>query len=141
MALFSFLTGKKTAEGQPRRDWPWKLEVDGQTTDSFSWDDVERGLRGLTSCQDSFLILEQVDRKDPMSYWFIQSAIAQAGDHAGQYIVGIGYSKKKGAALLERYCDNLEQVIPQIKAAYQGKELELSRFEDHSSWLPVNQKE
>lgn len=139
MSLLSKLLGRKDEEA-PRAGWPWTLNVGGRETREFAWDDVLRGLRGLVPDQGSYLILEQRDPRDPKEYWYLQSALALQGEHAGQYIVGCGYSRQTGAALLEQYYTGLDGVIPLFEAAYHGKALDLSRFEDHSSWLPVNQK-
>lgn len=139
MSLFSKLLGRKDApEGTVHADWPWTLNVGGQSA-PMSWEELSRALDALDTGQDSFVILEQRDPKAPDHYWYIQSAIATAGDHAGQYIVGVGYSRQKGAALLERYEDAPEQVVPFFRAALNGAAPDFAQFEDHSSWLPVNQ--
>lgn len=139
MSLVSKLLGRPP-EYCPRAGWPWTLTVGGRPTGQFTWEDVRRALEGLVPEQGSFVILEQKDPRDPEGYWYLQSALALQGEHAGQYIVGCGYSKKKGAALLEQYYTGLEEITPLFQDAYNGKAIDLSRFEDHSSWLPINQK-
>lgn len=123
---------------QTKADWPWTLTLNGRLTANPDWADVVHGLDTLTQGQDSFLILEQKCPEQPGQYWFLQSARALAGPHAGSYVVGCGYSASKGPVLLEQYYDTVKEVVPLFAAAYQGKPLDLSGFEDHSDFLPAN---
>lgn len=123
---------------QPHADWPWCLTINGTVAAKFDWADIVHALDGLTQDQDSFVILEQKSPAAPGQYWFLQSAVALAGLHAGRYIVGCGYSAPEGAVLLERYYDTPKSVIPLFAVALQGKALDLSGFEDQSDLLPVN---
>lgn len=116
------------AARQPRGDWPWKLTVNGRPTAQFDWVDIVHGLDAL----------EQKDPPAPKQYWFLQSARALAGPHAGKYIAGCGYSGPEGPVLLEQYYDTVKDVTPLFAAAYQGQPLDLSGFEDHSGMLPAN---
>ena len=100
MGLFSSLFPKERALGaQPHRDWRWSLSVNGMPSAEFDWTDIARALDGLGPHEDSFVILEQ---KQGADYWFIQSAVALAGPHAGEYIVGVGWNDAKGKHLVER---------------------------------------
>lgn len=137
MALF-FRKKKQSAFRQARRDWPWTLTQNGMPSSHPDWIDVVHGLESLTPDPDSFLILAQKDPEHPGQYWFLQSALATAGPHRDAYIVGCGYSTPKGPVLLEQYYDTVEEVLPLFAAAYRGKPLDLSRFEDHSDFLPAN---
>lgn len=132
---------KKTNPGQPRQDWPWALTVGPaapQTT--LNWGDIQNALEGLIPDGDSFVILEQKDPKNPKQYWYIQSAIALAGPHQGEYIVGYGWSKEKGAELWERTVPSGAEVLPYFKSAWSCEPVDLTCFEDQSDMLPVNSK-
>ena len=121
--------------GTAQAGWPWTLTVDGAPVGGFTWADVRRELGNLIPDQDSFLILERKNPADQKQYWYIQSAIATAGEHARAFVVGIGYSTPEGPALFERYEDTFQAVIPWFEAAWQERPLDLSQFEDHSAWL------
>jgi glyoxylase-like metal-dependent hydrolase (beta-lactamase superfamily II) len=123
---------------QPHPDWPWTLEIacKGKTA-NFDWDDIRWELNCLEPDNDSFLILEQTQGKD---YWFIQSAIALAGPHAGQYVVGCGWSDPDGPAMVETYV-GLEEAIRYFQAVIERKPLDFSGFEDLSFELPENQNQ
>lgn len=129
---------KKCFARQPHGDWPWKLTVNGRPAARFDWADIVHGLDALEQDQDSFLILEQSDPAGSGQYWFLQSARALAGPHAGKYIAGCGYSGPGGPVLLEQYYDTVKDVMPLFAAVHQGKPLDLSGFEDHSGMLPAN---
>lgn len=131
---------QKPAARQPSTGWPWTLTVNGRCTAQFDWADIVHGLDALEQDQDSFLILEQKDPSAPKQYWFLQSAQALAGPHAGAYIVGCGYSAPGGPALLEQYYGTVKEVVPLFAAAYQGQPLDLSGFADQSDLLPANAK-
>lgn len=125
---------------QPRRDWPWTLEVGEKgKTGRFDWTDIERELDRLhinDGSGDSFLILEQKSGGD---YWYIQSAVALKGPHAGQYIVGCGWSDSDSPALVEWYGD-YEGAVALFRAVWEGRDLDFSGFEDLSYELPANQR-
>nr|WP_326184823.1 hypothetical protein [uncultured Oscillibacter sp.] len=138
MALFSRKKKQQPPVPQPRKDWLWTLTLNGRPTAQFDWADIVHGLDALDQDQDSFLILEQKDPSAPKRYWFLQSARALAGPHAGKYIVGCGCSTSQGPRLLEQYYDTSRDIIPLFAAAYRGEPLDLSGFEDHSDFLPAN---
>lgn len=138
MALLSRKEKQQPQIPQPRKDWPWTLTLNGRSSARFDWADIVHGLDALERDQDSFLILEQKDPSAPGQYWFLQSARALAGPHAGKYIVGCGCSAPKGPMLLEQYCGTSRDVIPLFAAAYRDGVLDLSGFEDHSGLLPAN---
>ena len=136
MGFFDFLKKKDPPKTDINMDWPWTLTVGPRPPVSDpSWADIQRALEGLVPDGDSFVILERKDPSDPGRYWFLQSAIALAGPHIGQYIVGCGYSLGEGRALLERYTSLLDQVIPDFDLAYRRQDIDLSGFEDHSDML------
>lgn len=135
LSLFSKFFQKGGSGSAGEAGWPWKLTVDGRPSAGFAWADICRELGNLVPEQDSFLILEKTSPADPKQYWYIQSAIATAGENAGRFIVGVGYPTPDGPALFERYEDTFQAVIPWFEAAYQGAPLDLSQFEDHSAWL------
>ena len=61
-----FFGKRKTAPGQPGRDWPWTLNVSGTLRPDFdTWEMVVSQLRELNpEDPDSFLILEQKDPRN-----------------------------------------------------------------------------
>lgn len=137
-----FFFGKKKPDpGQPRQDWPWALTVGpGQPRTMLSWGDIQKALEGLIPDGDSFVILEQKDPRDPKKYWYIQSAIATAGPHRGEYTVGYGWVGEKRAEMWERMVPSAAEVFPYFKKAWNCEPTDLTGFEDHSDWLPVNNK-
>ena len=123
---------------QPRKDWPWVLTLGAYPgpRSNPSWPDIENGLRALTEDPDSFLILEQRNPADQNRYWFIQSAVASQGPHAGEYSLEVGYRDADGRGrLLDRTFPQLEQLLPYYGRAFRGKPLELTGFEDWSDMV------
>lgn len=137
-----FFFGKKqTASSRPRPNWPWALTIGPSLPRTMlSLGDIQRALEALIPDGDSFVILEQKDPKNPKNYWFIQSAIALEGPNKGEYIVGYGWSKEKGAELWERTVPGLAEVLPYFERAWKGEPTDLTGFEDQSDMLPVNNK-
>lgn len=132
MGFFSGLFQREASLGaQPHGDWPWVLTAGGVSTANASWEDVARALDGLGPHDDSFVILEQ---KQGKSYWFIQSAIALVGPHAGEYVVGVGWNDGRGKHYIER-CGGAGRAVDMFRAAWQGKRLDFSGFEDQSDML------
>lgn len=135
MGLFTKFFPEKPAMGaQPRGGWPWTLTVNGLTTSGVTWEGVAKALDGLGPHEDSFVILEQRKGED---YWFIQSAVALAGPHTGEYVVGVGWNDAGGRHLVER-CGGAGHAVDMFRAAWQGKSLDFSGFEDQSDLLPQN---
>lgn len=135
MGLFSSLFPKERSLGaQPHSDWSWSLSVNGIPAANFDWADIARALDSLGPPEDSFVILEQKQGKD---YWFIQSAVALAGPRAGEYVVGVGWNDAKGKHLVER-CGGAGRAVDMFRAAWQGKPLDFTGFEDQSDLLPGN---
>ena len=127
---------KKSDPSQPRRDWPWSLNLGGMPSMQLSWDILESELRKLNlEDPDSFLILEQKDPGDPENYWFIQSAINRAGPHPGWYTVEIGWGSRQGKALKDLDVRTVEEVIPYFRTAYDRRPVDRSGFEDMSDML------
>lgn len=125
-----FFKKKKGADPtQPHSDWPWTLSEGGIVTRDFTWKNIEYDLAQLYPDNDSFLILEQKDPADGKKYWYIQSAIALAGPNQGKYIVGCGWAGEAGPVLMERCCEELDEVIAAFETAFQGKPLDLSGYE------------
>ena len=121
MGMFSNFFQKECSLGaQPHSGWSWSLSVNGVLTAHFDWEDVARALDGLGPHDDSFVILEQRKGKD---YWFIQSAVALTGPHTGEYVVGVG-------------CGGAGRAVDMFRAAWQGKPLDFTGFEDQSDQLP-----
>jgi len=134
MGLFSKLFGGQPSLGvQPHKDWPWtSLSVNGTTLISdISWEAIDRALDGLGPHQGSFVILEQKRGDD---YWFIQSAVALLGPHAGEYIVGVGWNDSQRGYLVERY-GGAEMAVELFRTVWEGKRLDFSDFEDQSDML------
>ncbi len=133
MGLFSKLFGGRPSLGvQPHPDWPWTtLSVNGASSPDISWEAIDRALDSLGPHDDSFVILEQ---KRGESYWFIQSAVALAGPHIGEYIVGVGWSDAKGKHLIER-CGGAEMAVELFRTVWEGRPLDFSGFEDRSDML------
>lgn len=117
---------------QPHSGWRWSLSVNGIPSSSFEWEDIARALDGLGPHEDSFVILEQRQGKD---YWFIQSAVALAGPQAGEYAVGVGWNDRRGKHYIER-CGGAGRAVDMFRAAWQGKPLDFTGFEDQSDQLP-----
>lgn len=134
MGLF-FHREKARSGTHPYSDWPWTLTVDGIPRTDFTWADIRREVGNLNLAQDSFLILEKKNPADPKQYWYIQSAVNRAGEQFGQFTVGVGYAAPQGPALFERCERTAEDVLPWFEAAFQGRPVDLSRFEDRSDWL------
>lgn len=130
--FFNFFEEKTALDAQPRQGWPWTLTVNGLSTDSVTWEAVARALDGLGPHEDSFVILEQRKGTD---YWFIQSAVALSGPHTGEYVVGVGWNDAGGRHLVER-CGGAGRAVDMFRAAWQGKRLDFSGFEDQSDTLP-----
>lgn len=136
-----FFGKKKSGPSHPHPDWPWALTVGPSAPrTSLSWPDIQRALEELIPDTDSFVILEQKDPGDPKKYWYIQSAIATAGPDRGKYTVGCGWLGEKRAELWERMVPSVSEVLPYFQTAWQCRPTDLSGFEDHSDWLPVNNK-
>ena len=132
---------KKTDPGQPRPDWPWALTVGpAAPKTTLNWADIRSALEGLIPDTDSFVILEQKDPKDPKKYWYIQSAIATAGPDRGKYTVGYGWMGGKRAEMWERMVPSAAEALPYFEAAWKDGTAGLAGFEDHSGWLPANNK-
>lgn len=132
MGLFSnFFQKPRLLGAQPHSGWSWSLSVNGIPTSSFGWDDIARALDGLGPRDGSFVILEQRRGKD---YWFIQSAVALAGPHTGEYVVGVGWNDQQGKHLVER-CGGAGRAVDMFRAAWQGKPLDFTGFEDQSDML------
>ena len=135
MRLFSDLFSKKPPlEAQPRKGWPWILTVSGWPASEVSWEMIESALDGLGPHDDSFVILEQRQGKD---YWFIQSAVALAGPHTGEYVVGVGWNDSEGGHLVER-CGGFREAVDCFRTVWQGGLVDFSGFEDQSDLLPGN---
>ena len=128
----------RKGDSQPRKDWPWTLTMGpilGPRKDP-AWGNIENGLKALIQDGDSFLILEQKDPANPKRYWFIQSAIALQGPHAGEYTLEVGYKGADGVGyLLDRSFPRLEEILPWFEQAFAGKKLDLSGFEDMSDMV------
>lgn len=136
-----FFGKKKRGPGQPHPDWPWALTVGPRPPrTTLNWADIRAALEGLIPDTDSFVILEQKDPKDPKKYWYIQSAIATAGPHQGEYIVGYGWSGETRAEMWERMVPSAAEALPYFEAAWKDGTAGLAGFEDHSGWLPANNK-
>ena len=132
--MFAFF--HKKDESQPRRDWPWTLNIGGYTRSNPSWEDIRAGLEALVQDSDSFLILEQKDPTGPKGrYWFIQCAVALEGPDARQYSLEIGYCKDDRGRLLDRTLPRLEQAAAYFDRAFRGETVELAGFEDMSDMV------
>lgn len=132
---------KKNDPGQPRQDWPWALTIGpSQPRTMPSWTDIRAAVEELIPDGDSFVILEQKDPGAPKKYWYVQSAIATAGPHQGEYTVGYGWSGEKRAEMWERMVSSAAEVIPYFEKAWNCKPVDLTGFEDQSDWLPANNK-
>lgn len=132
--MFAFF--HKKDESQPRRDWPWTLNIGGYTRSNPSWEDIRAGLEALVQDSDSFLILEQKDPTGPKGrYWFIQCAVALEGPDAGQYSLEIGFRRDGKGHLLDRTLPRLEQVIAYFDWAFRWKPLDFAGFEDMSDMV------
>jgi len=105
--------------------------VGGTPASGVTWEAVECALDRLGPHEDGFVILEQTQGKD---YWFIQSAVALAGPHAGEFIVGVGWNDAKGRHLIERY-GGAGMAMELFRTVWQGKPLDFSGFEDQSDML------
>ena len=143
MGIFSSLFHRappKTAVpgGQPRRDWPWTLDVGGTLwPDLDSWQMVSSQLRALnTEEQDSYLVLEQRDPQDAKKYWFIQSALARMGPTRGQYVLGVGWSAPEHNQLWETSVPDVDRVIGYFDEAFHHCRVDLTGFQDRSDMLP-----
>lgn len=135
MGLFGSLFKKEQPLGvQPHKGWPWMLSVDGMPTSNVSWEDIAQALDRLGPHDGSFVILEQKQGED---YWFIQSAVALMGPHTGEYIVGVGWNGTHRNHLIER-CGGAQEAVAMFQAAWQGKTLDFTGFEDQSDMLPGN---
>ena len=133
MRLFSDFFQKASPLGaQPRSGWSWSLSVNGIPASRFDWEDVARALDGLGPHDDSFVILEQRKGKD---YWFIQSAVALVGPYTGEFVVGVGWNEGGSRRYIER-CGGAGRAVDMFRAAWQGKPLDFSGFEDQSDQLP-----
>lgn len=128
MGLFS---RKKKPGVQPHRGWPWTLSVGGVPAPDVAWEDIARAMEGLIPDTDSFVILEQKSGKD---YWYIQSAIALKGPHAGQYTVGCGWPGPEGPKLVEWH-GGFAEALAKFETVWRGRPLDFSGFEDQSAWL------
>lgn len=132
--MFAFF--HKKDESQPRRDWPWTLNIGGYTRSNPSWEDIRAGLEALVQDSESFLILEQKDPTGPKGrYWFIQCAVALEGPDAGQYSLEIGFRRDGKGHLLDRTLPRLEQVIAYFDWAFRWKPLDFAGFEDMSDMV------
>ncbi len=132
MGLFSIFFQRPQVPGvQPHTGWRWSLSVNGLPTTQFDWEDVAKALDSLGPHDDSFVILEQKQGKD---YWFIQSAVALAGPHTGEYVLGVGWNDAKGKHYIER-CGGAGKAVDMFRAVWQGKTLDFTGFEDQSDLL------
>ncbi len=138
MGLFSKLFGGRPSPGsqpslgvQPHKGWLWTLSVNGMPASNVAWEAIDRALDGLGPHDDSFVILEQKQGDD---YWFIKRAVALAGPHTGEYIVGVGWNDARGRHLIER-CGGAGMAVDFFRAAWEGKPLDFSGFEDQSDML------
>lgn len=134
MALFSNFPSRQAGAplgAQPHRGWPWTLTVNGIPASSVSWEAVARALDALGPYDDSFVILEQRLGKE---YWFIQSAVALAGPHTGEYVVGVGWSDSGKKRYMER-CGGAGHAVDMFRAVWRGEPLDFSGFEDRSDML------
>lgn len=134
MGFFTNLLNSRPLGAQPHKGWKWRLFVNGMPTTEFDWEDVAQALDGLGPHDDSFVILEQRQGKN---YWFIQSAIALMGPHTGEYSVGVGWNDARGKHLVER-CGNAGRAVDMFRAAWYGKPLDFTGFEDQSYLIPGN---
>ena len=132
MRLFSdFFQKARPLGAQPHRDWTWNLSVNGIPASGFGWEAIAQALDSLGPHDDSFVILEQ---KQGKQYWFIQSAVALAGPHTGEYVVGVGWNDGGEKHYIER-CGGAGRAVDMFRAAWQGKPLDFSGFEDQSGLL------
>ena len=133
MRLFSnFFQEPRPLGAQPHSGWNWTLSVNGMPAAEVTWAAIAAALDGLGPHDDSFVILEQRQGKD---YWFMQSAVALEGPRTGEYAVGVGWNDEQGKHYLERY-GGAGRAVDMFRAAWQGKPLDFSGFEDRSDMLP-----
>lgn len=133
MGLFSnFFLKPRPLGAQPHSGWSWTLSVNGIPAGSVTWEAIAAALDGLEPHEDSFVILEQ---RQGNNYWFIQSAVALAGPRPGEYVVGVGWNDGLGKHYVER-CGGAGRAVDMFRAAWQGKPLDFSGFEDRSDMLP-----
>ena len=130
---------------QPQRGLPWTLRTAEGEIRPAAWEHIKKELDRLhvsDGGDDSFMILEQEGGKD---YWYIQSAIALKGPHAGQYIVGCGWSGAEGPstpggiALVEWYGD-YDGAAEKFRQVWETGTVDFTGFEDQSYLLPANQR-
>ena len=135
--MFDFLKKSSSDDSQPRKGWPWALQVGGYagSQSNPSWADIQEELIELVQDSDSYLILEQRDPTDPKRYWFIQCAIALQGPYAGQYSLEVGYRKGGKGYLLDCTLPTLEQVTAYVDQAFRWKKLDYTGFEDMSDMV------
>ena len=114
---------------------PWTLRTAGGETGPVTWELVEQELNRLGPREDSFVILEQ--QRGEGEYWFIQSAVALAGPHAGAYIVGCGWSSPEGPALAEWYGD-YAGALARFRRVWEEGQVDFTGFQDLSDEIPVN---
>lgn len=132
MGLFSnFFLRDRPLGAQPHRGWKWTLSVNGIPAPDFGWEDVARALDGLGPRDDSFVILEQ---RQGENYWFIQSAVALAGPHTGEYVLGVGWNGGGEKHYVER-CGGAGKAVDMFRAAWRGETLDFTGFEDQSGLL------
>lgn len=128
---------------QPEKGLTWTLRTVRGEIRPAAWEHIEQELDRLhPSDPDSFLVLEQEGKTD---YWYIQSAVALKGPHAGQYIVGCGWSGAQGPstpggiALVEWYGD-YAGAVEKFRQVWETGTVDFSGFEDQSHQLPANQR-
>lgn len=127
---------------QPQPNLPWTLSTAGGPVSPVTWETIEAELNRLSPTQDSFLILEQKQGQD---YWFIQSAVALCGPHAGQFIVGCGWSGAEGPttpggiAMVEWY-GGFDGALNLFRGVWENHTVNFTGFEDLSHELPANKR-
>ena len=128
---------------QPRPGLPWTLRNAGGDACPATWERLEAELNRLHPEHDSFVILEQ---EDDDGFWYIQSAVALAGPHTGQFIVGCGWSGAEGPttpggiALVEWYGD-YAGAVEKFRQVWETGTVDFTGFQDLSYELPANQRQ
>lgn len=129
---------------QPEKGLTWTLRTVRGEIRPAAWEHIEQELDRLhPSDPDSFLVLEQEGKTD---YWYIQSAVALKGPHAGQYIVGCGWSGAQGPstpggiALVEWYGD-YAGAVEKFRQVWETGTVDFTGFQDLSYELPANQRQ
>lgn len=127
---------------QPCPGLPWTLRNAGGDACPATWERLEAELNRLHPGHDSFVILEQ---EDDDGFWYIQSAVALAGPHTGQFIVGCGWSGAEGPttpggiALVEWY-GGYADAVALFRNVWENHTVDFTGFEDQSHLIPVNRR-